>query len=130
MGRPSITTKIWLSIGIFVVGFMLSTALQQVEGLKIENGLRNSAQVLLPASRDSHEAYTAFQNAVNEYRDAVVVEDSSALERGQREGRRVIESLKALTGIEGFSGDLSNQAAVLNPTVEHFFRDARLTYGD
>jgi hypothetical protein len=38
MGRLSITTKIWLSIGIFVVGFLLSTAFQQVEGLKIEEG--------------------------------------------------------------------------------------------
>jgi hypothetical protein len=33
MRHMTITTKIWLSIGIFVVGFLLSTALQQVEGL-------------------------------------------------------------------------------------------------
>ena len=77
MGRLSITTKIWLSIGIFVVGFLLSTALQQVEGLKIEEGLRLTAEGLFPAARKSHEATTAFQNMVTEFRDAVVVQDLS-----------------------------------------------------
>src|SRR6185503_124196 len=96
-GRLSITTKIWLSIGIFVVGFMLSTVLQQVEGLNLETGLRNSAHALFPASRRSREAHTAFQNMVKEFRDAVVVEDLSALERGAHEGSNAIASLRALT---------------------------------
>ena len=100
MGRLSITTKIWLSIGIFVVGFLLSTALQQVEGLKIEEGLRITAEGLFPAARKSHEATTAFQNMVKEFRDAVVVQDVSALKRGADEGRRAIESLRALAAIE------------------------------
>ena len=56
MRRLSITSKIWLSIGIFVVGFLFSTALQQVEGLKIEEGLRLTAEGLFPAARKSHEA--------------------------------------------------------------------------
>ena len=101
--RLSITAKIWLSIGIFVVGFLLSTALQQVEGLKIEDGLRITAEVLFPAARRSHEANTAFQNMVKEFRDAVVIQDLSGLERGADEGRRAIESLKALAAIEGTS---------------------------
>src|SRR5258708_5707760 len=96
----SITSKIWLSIGIFVVGFMLSTTLQQVEGLKIENGLRTADDELFPASRRSHEALTAFQNMVKQFREAVVVEDLPTLEQGAEDGRRAIESLRALSGIQ------------------------------
>src|SRR6185503_3493632 len=100
MPRLSITAKIWLSIAIFAVGFLISTALQQVEGLKIEDGLRMTAEGLFPAARKSHEANTAFQNMVKEFRDAVVVQDLTALNRGANEGLHVIESLKALAAIE------------------------------
>ena len=86
MGRLSITAKIWLSIGIFVVGFLLSTALQQVEGLKIEEGLRITAEGLFPAARKSHEATTAFQNMVKEFRDAVVIQDCPCLEAWRGRG--------------------------------------------
>ena len=50
LGRLSIAAKIWLSIGIFIVGFLLSTALQQIEGQRLENGLRSSADTLFPAA--------------------------------------------------------------------------------
>ena len=113
MGRLSITTKIWLSIGIFVVGFLLSTALQQVEGLKIEEGLRLTAEGLFPAARKSHEANTAFQNMVKEFRDAVVIQDVSGLKRGADEGRRAIESLKALAAIERLAADRAAAASAI-----------------
>ena len=71
MGRLSITSKIWLSIGIFVVGFLVSTSLQQVEGLRIERALRITSEGLSPATRISHEATTAFQDMVEAYRAAV-----------------------------------------------------------
>src|SRR5687768_4737192 len=110
MRRLSITTKIWLSIGIFVVGFALSTALQQIEGLRIESSLQSTAEALFPASRMSHEALTAFQNMVKQFREAVVVEDLPALERGVVEGRVAIERLRALAVIDGPSAGLSLEA--------------------
>src|SRR6185503_5324466 len=100
MPRLSITAKIWLSIAIFAVGFLISTAVQQVEGLRIEDGLRITAEGLFPAARKSHEANTAFQNMVKEFRDAVVVQDVTGLNRGADEGLHVVESLKALAAID------------------------------
>jgi two-component system sensor histidine kinase/response regulator len=129
MGHMSITSKIWLSIGIFVAGFMLSTTFQQVEGLKIENGLRTDDDELFPASRRSREALTAFQNMVKQFREAVVVEDLPTLERGAEEGRHAIESLRALSGIQTSSSGRSTEAAKLAPMVERFLREAGQTYG-
>jgi two-component system, sensor histidine kinase and response regulator len=128
MARLSITAKIWLSIGIFIVGFMLSTALGQVEGIKTEDGLRVTAEVLFPAARDSHEADAAFQNMVKEFKDAVVIEDMSALGRGANEGRHVIESLRALTTIKNLSSDRATEANELVPVVEQFLQEAQETY--
>ena len=87
MGRLSITIRIWLSIGIFVAGFLLSTIIAQVEGAKTESGLRVTAEVLYPAARKSHEASALFQDMVREFRDGVVIGDPSAVGRGARQGR-------------------------------------------
>ena len=128
MGKLSITAKIWLSIGIFLVGFTLSTTLQQVEGLQTENGLRNSAEALFPASRASHEALTSFQNMVTEFRNAVVVEDLSSLELGAADGLRLLTSLRTLASIQDLSPGRAKEAAELVPKVEEYLRDARQTY--
>src|SRR5687768_12688614 len=105
MGRVNITTKIWLSIGIFVLGFLISTAVQQVEGVKIEEGLRLTAEGLFPAALKSHEATTAFQNMVTEFRNGVVIQDVNALKRGAVEGEHSIVSLRALAAIDRLAAD-------------------------
>jgi signal transduction histidine kinase/CheY-like chemotaxis protein len=125
MGPLRITTKIWLSIGIFVVGFTLSTVVQQVEGLKTEVGLRATAEVFFPAARRSHEANAAFQLMVKEFRDVVVIEDAAALERGADEGRTVIKCLRALAAMESVR---AAEAGALSPQVEQFLREAQETY--
>ena len=51
MNRLTITAKIWLSIGIFVVGFVLSTALGQIQGRSTESALRLSSEALFPRLR-------------------------------------------------------------------------------
>src|SRR6185436_8523602 len=128
MRHLTVTAKIWLSIAIFVVGFLLSTALQQVEGLKIEEGLRISAEERFPAARKSHEANTAFHDMVKEYRDAVVIQDADALKRGADEGRRVIASLKSLAAIEPLATDRVATANEMASQVERFVHESQVTY--
>jgi signal transduction histidine kinase/ActR/RegA family two-component response regulator len=128
MGNLTITTKIWLSIGIFVAGFLLSTILEQVEGLKTEDGLRVTADALLPAARKSHEANAGFQNMVKEFKDVVVIGDLSALERGAVEGRRVIAGLRALAAIGSLSTGRARETYELIPMVEQFLIEAQNTY--
>jgi hypothetical protein len=57
----SITAKIWLSIAIFGLGSVLSVALQHLEDLKVEEGLRITTRVLFPAARSIHEARLEFR---------------------------------------------------------------------
>ena len=128
MGHLSITTRIWLSIAIFIVGFLLSTVLQQVESLKLEDGLRITAEGLFPAARKSHEATTAFRNMVAEHLDAVVTQDVGALKRGAVQGQLVIERLRALTSIERVAPERAATANELALMVEHFLRETEATY--
>ena len=59
MTRLNITAKIWLSIGVFVLGFVVSTVLEQVQGLSTEGTLRTTAQALFPAAQRSLDSALA-----------------------------------------------------------------------
>ena len=51
MTRAHIQTRVWLSIGIFVLGFLLTTVVSQVERRRAERGLAVIADAVLPAAQ-------------------------------------------------------------------------------
>jgi Methyl-accepting chemotaxis protein (MCP) signalling domain len=130
MKNLSITVKIWLSIGVFVLGFVLSTALGQIESLAAEHTLRAAADSLFPAAQHSQEALSAFERAVKGFGDAVVVQDASGLDRAAQDAQSVVASLKTIASISGLSSDRQNQSTKLASAVQQFASDARATYGN
>jgi methyl-accepting chemotaxis protein len=129
MTRLNITAKIWLSIGVFVLGFVVSTVLEQVQGLSTEGTLRTTAQALFPAAQRSQENEAAFQSTVKEFSDAVLVQDASGLERAAGMGRKVTDGLTAEAAIQGISAERSAEARRLATSVERYLADAGGAYG-
>ena len=58
--RMNVAAKIWLAIGIFVLGFVFCTALEQVQGRNTEQRLEDASEVLFPAALHGQEAEAAF----------------------------------------------------------------------
>jgi methyl-accepting chemotaxis protein len=129
MRHINITAKIWLSIGVFVLGFVFSTILGQVQGLNTEGTLRATSEELFPAAQLSQDAESTFQRAVQGFSDAVIVQDASGLERATEEGRRTVERLNALAAIRGLAAVRTGDAGKVAASVERFLEDARATYG-
>lgn len=129
MRKSNITAKIWLSIGVFVIGFVLSTVLGQVEGLTTEHSLWSASEALFPAAQQSQEAEAAFQRAVKGFGDAVVVQDASGLERAAQDGQTAVKSLNAIVAIQGLSSGRRAEAKNLAVSIQQFNSDARSTYG-
>src|SRR5579872_1113115 len=71
----NVTAKIWLAIGIFILGFVFCTALASVQGRNNEDRLRNTSEALFPAALRSQQAEAAFQQAVQAFGDAVLTQD-------------------------------------------------------
>lgn len=82
MNKGSITAKIWLSIGIFVLGFLVSTAQVQRQGIEREHSLESMAEAYFPAAQAAQSAEGAFINGLQAFGDAIVIEDRMALDRG------------------------------------------------
>ena len=63
MKRFNITAKVWLSVGIFVLGYVVATALGQFQGVLTERTLGNASESLFPAAQRSQDAEAAFQRS-------------------------------------------------------------------
>jgi hypothetical protein len=48
--RLNITPKIWLSVGVFIFGFTLSTTLSQIQAREARTSLRATFEALFPAA--------------------------------------------------------------------------------
>lgn len=129
MNRLNITAKIWLSIGVFVAGFVVATALGQIQSRSTENTLRSTSEALFPAAQASQHAEAAFQRVVKGLGDAVVVQDSSGLDRAAEDGRDVVTSLRSAATISGLSKTRAEEADKLAGEVQQYLTDAIATYG-
>lgn len=128
MRRMNITAKIWLSVGIFALGFVLSTVLGQIQGLLTERTLAVTSSALFPAAQRAQEAEAAFEQVLKGFGDAVIMQDSAGLDRAADQGRRAIEKLKAIAAIRGLAPERTVEAEKLGAGVAQLLEDARSAY--
>ena len=128
MHRLNITAKIWLSVGVFIFGYMLSTALSQIQGRDARTSLRVTSGALFPAAQRSQEAEGAFQRMVKGFGDAVIMQDASGLERAAVDGQQAVAAMKAVAAIPGLSAERSADAGKLASSIDQILGDARTLY--
>jgi PAS domain S-box-containing protein len=129
MTRARIQTRVWLSIGIFVLGFLLTTVVSQVERRRAERGLADIAEAVLPAAQGGHDAEDAFQRVVKAYSEVFVMEDRSGLDRAAAEGNRALEALERIGATREASAEHTATARRVAITLRRFLGDAGATYG-
>lgn len=126
--RFSITAKIWLSVGIFILGFVISMVLGQFHGLTTENDLRSASTALLPAVQRTQEADSAFQKMVKSFSMAIMTQDTSQLDQAAQQGRKAIESLRSVAATPALSQGEAERARKLADSVEAYLNNARSLY--
>jgi methyl-accepting chemotaxis protein len=129
MHRLNITAKIWLCVGVFILGYVLSTGLSQIQDHAARTSLRATSEALFPAAQRSQEAEAAFQRMVKGFGDAVVMQDASGLDRAAEDGKQAVAALKAVAGIAGIAAERAGEASNLASSIEQILSDARSTYG-
>lgn len=129
MSRVSISAKIWLSVGVFVLGYVCTTALQQVQGRTAEQELKTTAETLFPAAQSSEDAAWGFQHAVKSFGDALMVQDGALLRKASEEGRGVVAKLNILASMSGLRQERVATARELASSIGRFLADADAVYG-
>ena len=129
MTRAHIQTRVWLSIDIFVLGFLFTTTVSQVEQRRAERGLTDIADAFLPAAESGRDAVAAFQRVTEEYGTGFLIGDRSDLDRAGLEGRRAIKALHRIGATQGINSERTRSAERLAITLTEFLEGADPVYG-
>lgn len=129
MRRMNITAKIWLSVGVFALGFVLSITLGQIQGLVTERELGATSSALFPAAQKSQDAQAAFERMLKGFGDAVITQDKDGLGHAADDGAQAVQDLRAVAAISGLAPDRAQEAQQLAGAVQQLVEDARSTYG-
>jgi PAS domain S-box-containing protein len=130
MARLHVASKIWLSIGIFILGFALFAALAQVEGVDMEDRLDATARVLHPAALQSQEAEAAFRLSVKGFGDAVITLEKPSLEYGAEQGSKAAGCLRRVASLRRLGPERASAASKLAADIQTYLIDAQSTYGE
>src|SRR5256885_11932173 len=103
MRLRGIALKIWLSIGVFAAGALISIGVSQVEAVWSEARLRTTSEALFPAAQRGQQADTAFARMAKGFQDAVVLEEAAALEQAAKDGEAAAADLTAAAGLPGLA---------------------------
>jgi methyl-accepting chemotaxis protein len=122
------TRKIWLSIAVFVLGYVISVGRDQIDGVRTEGDLRVASEALFPAAQRTQQAEAAFQRAVKLFSDAVMVQDAGLLDGAVNDARSVVDDLSAAAAVGGLPAERSAEARALANSLEAFYKDADATY--
>jgi hypothetical protein len=126
--RVSITAKIWLSLGIFMAGMVLSTILSQALGLSAEAALRVTVSALFPSVQQSERAEKSFERTIKTFSDAVLVQDAEKLDDAATSGRDVVTALRTITTTQGLSTERKAEAERIVSAMSQFLTEAQATY--
>jgi two-component system, NtrC family, sensor kinase len=129
MGGSKIKAKIWLSVGIFAAGFLLSIVVSQLARVRAERELETINRTILPAERGVCEAHYAFRRAMRLYGGAVTTGDWSGIDHAAAEGRAVIESLDAVDALAGVSSARLASTRSIRAAASRFLSGAGILTG-
>jgi methyl-accepting chemotaxis protein len=123
-----IAAKIWLSIGVFAAATLLSLGVSQIEAMRAETRLRTTSDALFPAAQKGQDAVAAFERMAQRFQEAVMLEETSALDQGAEDGMTAARALSAAAGIAGLDPGRAASLAALASSVTVFSNDARSAY--
>ena len=95
----SIANKVWISIGILILGYFISMAIGFYLGLEIEKRLQSASENLFPASMMSSAAVTGFEEQIKLYNDAVLMGEESMFGKTQEKADAVAKNLGAIVAM-------------------------------
>lgn len=129
MKTTGIAAKVWLSIGIFAAGYLISIGTGQVQGYTTERRLRTTAETLFPVAQRTQDASESFLRMARNFNDAVMLEDESALDRAKQEASNTVQLLRASAALPGISAERQQAVQRMASAMEQVAEAGRATYG-
>ncbi len=125
-----ISVKIWLSLGILVLGYFGSMMLGFFLGQQTELRLHMISEYLFPAAKQSQLALVAFKEEIRFFDDVVVLGEESFISSAKEKGRLSLDFLMNIMAIDGLSELKKERIEKTVQKLNEFNRIAIIVYSD
>ncbi len=126
----SVKFKVWLSVGVFVLGSVLAAVAAQLQSFTAERALDSTVDALLPAVQQAQSVEVSFDCALRAFTNAVLAQDSVGLHRAPQDGQTAAANLADFASLHELSGERRAQARQLAASVQIYLADAQTDYGE
>ena len=120
--------KLLSSIGVLGLGYIVFFGLMEWTTSTAQEHLRIASDSLFPAAASLQQAQAIFQKLNKSYRDAVVLQDPSALEAGDADARAGISALESARDKLAGNPQLQQQASELLSRFTELHPRAKAVY--
>jgi methyl-accepting chemotaxis protein/methyl-accepting chemotaxis protein-1 (serine sensor receptor) len=120
--------KLLSSIGVLGLGYIVFFGLMEWTTSTAQKHLRVASDSLFPAAASLQQAQAIFQKLNKSYRDAVVLQDLSALEAGDADARAGISALESARDKLAYNPQLQQQASELLSSFTELRPRAKAAY--
>jgi len=130
MKKLSIFQKIWLAVGLLVVGCVISSVLGYLAGIKLGKDITTIIQFSLPSSKFSMNTKIAFRDQLALYANAVEMKDPAKLKLAQEKADEVQEILDNMSMLPNMDCEPGVAASIKKASADHkaYSEDARKVY--
>jgi methyl-accepting chemotaxis protein/methyl-accepting chemotaxis protein-1 (serine sensor receptor) len=120
--------KLLSSIGVLGLGYIVFFGLMEWTTSTAQKHLRVASDSLFPAAASLQQAQAIFQKLNKSYRDAIVLQDLSALEAGDADARAGISALESARDKLAYDPQLQQQASELLSSFTELHPRAKAAY--
>jgi PAS domain S-box-containing protein len=123
-----ISAKIWMSISILILGYMVLVVLGVVLGSRMKSRIETLSGYLIPAVKQSEIALAAFSDQIKLYNDAVMTGEKPLVDSAQTHADRAINALKTILRLRKIDLQKQSEIQSLLKQLKAFTTSAQVVY--
>jgi methyl-accepting chemotaxis protein len=101
--NASIFVKIWLSISVLFLGYIVSMVMIQITGGTLKDRLNTISDSLFPAAKLSQEALSTYEKQIKYYQDAVMMGEADLVNNTNSEAEKVQSDLNKILDLKNLN---------------------------
>ena len=123
-----LSVKIWLSIGILILGYCFSVSISHYSSNRIQKGLMVLSEFASTSSDLSQKVNITFSRQIKHYEDGVLLGETDLIEEGHEAFSQVQTALGELMQVKGLSEKTGQKISTSRSRHENFSLSAEKLY--
>jgi methyl-accepting chemotaxis protein len=128
MKNISISLKLVFSVGALACGYLLFLGLSEWSGSQTRHHMETISGSLFPSALASQESIAAFTKLNQDFKDAVVTQDSELLNAAEQVSKHVVEQLQLIHDRNANNPDVQQRSAALIAQLGPFTAKSKAAY--